>query len=113
MRTSLVSQRFRTLVDAYCSDSIAPAELRELAAILRQDLHARRFFAAYCRMHAELLFSTLAEHAVHTAGTRQGDGPDFRANENGTAPFGSGFWGTPGTLWPAHAVCRWLARWRR
>jgi hypothetical protein len=67
VRISSVSRRFHVLVDAFCSDSVAPAELRELEAILRQDPQARRFFAAYCRMHAELFFSTLAEHAVHSA----------------------------------------------
>ncbi|MCD4728778.1 MAG: hypothetical protein K8R46_14025, partial [Pirellulales bacterium] len=42
-------------------------ELRELETVLEGDERARRFFAAYCRMHAGLLFASRAECAVRLA----------------------------------------------
>ena len=64
MKSVWPSQRLRVLVDDFCTDHIEETELRELEALLRDDPDARAFFAAYCRMHAELFFAAEAEHAV-------------------------------------------------
>ena len=58
-RSADVSERLRVLVDAVCTSEIGQAELQELSALLRRDGRARRFYAAYCRMHAELYFAIL------------------------------------------------------
>ena len=65
MKSSMLSERLRILVDAYCTDGIEESEVRELEALLRGDAQARRYFSAYCRMHAELFFAAKAEHAIH------------------------------------------------
>ncbi len=66
-RSADVSERLRGLVDAACTSEIGQAELQELSALLRRDERARRFYAAYCRMHAELYFAIRAERAAQTA----------------------------------------------
>ena len=87
MRTSSVSHRLRALVEAYCCDSIAPADLKELDSLLRQDPQARQFFAAYCRMHSELLLSILADRAVQGADARREEVPVSRGDETGIVLF--------------------------
>ncbi len=66
-RSAEVSERLRVLADAACTSEIGPAELQELSGLLRADGRARRFYAAYCRMHAELYFAIRAERAAQTA----------------------------------------------
>ncbi len=66
MNAYVPSERLRVLVDAFCTDAINRAELRELDALLRGDPEARKFHAAYCRMHAELMFTLCAEQAVRS-----------------------------------------------
>jgi len=67
MKSSSMPERARYLVDAYCTDCISPEELRELESVLMNDERARRFFTAYCRMHAGLLFAVRADQAVRLA----------------------------------------------
>ena len=67
MKSSPIPERVRYLVDAYCTDGTDAEELHELETVLAGDERARRFFAAYCRMHAGLLFALRAECAVRLA----------------------------------------------
>ncbi len=66
MNAYVPSERLRVLVDAFCTDAISRVELRELDMMLRNAPEARQFHAAYCRMHAELMFSLCAEQAVRS-----------------------------------------------
>ena len=52
-----IPDRVQYLVDAACTSEINPTEAEELESLLRVDEASRQFYAAYCRMHAELLFS--------------------------------------------------------
>ena len=64
MKSTSVPERLRKLTDLFCTDAIGPEELSELEAILAVDARSRQFFAAYCRMHAGLLFALRADNAA-------------------------------------------------
>ncbi len=64
--------RFRDLVDAYCDDLIDEAGVAELEAALRAGEPARRYFASYFRLHAELDFAARAGRAAGRALDRAG-----------------------------------------
>jgi len=83
MKSSRVSERLRYLADAACTSEISDAEMRELQALLAADPAARRFYADFCRMHAELYLALRAERAVNSAGGEKGDSSHWCE-----APFG-------------------------
>src|SRR3954447_2487947 len=83
---SETSARLRDLVDDYCADLIDEAGVRELEAALLASGPARRYFAEYIQMHAELGFSARARRAASAAlnrvaiGRRAGRSPRARVS---------------------------------
>jgi hypothetical protein len=78
-----ISPRLLELTDAACTSELAATELGELDAMLRADPAARRFYAEYCRMHAELYFAIRAERAVCAAGGRGVESRESRVESGG------------------------------
>jgi len=62
-----VPEPVRDLVDAYCDDAIDEAGFRALEAELLASGPARRYFADYFRLHAELGFAARARRASSSA----------------------------------------------
>lgn len=62
-----IAPRLRVLADAACAGNVADDEVDDLERILSADAEARQFYAAYCRMHAELLLLLRARRAVDSA----------------------------------------------
>jgi FecR protein len=70
-----VSDRLRVLIDDYCADEVDEAGLLELEAGLLASECARRYFAEYWLVHADLGFSSRARRAASLALSRFRDGP--------------------------------------
>ena len=69
-----IPDRLRDLIDDYCADQIDEAGLLELEAGLRASESARRYFAEYWQVHAELGFSSRARRATSVALSRFEEG---------------------------------------
>ena len=65
-----ISDRLRDLIDDYCADRIDEEGVRELEAGLLASEPARRYFAEYAQLHAELGFSVRARRAASAALSR-------------------------------------------
>ena len=70
-----IPDRLRDLIDDSCAGLIDEAGLRELEAGLLESGPARRYFAEYWQMHAELGFATRARRAASAALSRFEGGP--------------------------------------
>ena len=70
-----IPDRLRDLIDECCADLLDEAGLRELEAGLLGSEPARRYFAEYWQVHAELGFSTRARRAASAALSRFEGGP--------------------------------------
>jgi FecR protein len=75
-----IPDRLRDVIDEYCADVIDEAGLAELEAGLVASEPARRYFAQYWQMHAELGFSMRARRAASAALRR------FEGSDPGTRP---------------------------
>ena len=65
-----IPDRLRDLVDDHCADLIDEAGVRDLEALLLESEPARRYFAEYWQMHAELGFTSRARRAASAALSR-------------------------------------------
>jgi FecR protein len=65
-----IPDRLRDLIDDYCANQIDEPGLLELEACLLASEAARRYFAEYLYIHAELAFSSRARRAASTALSR-------------------------------------------
>jgi hypothetical protein len=61
------SDRLRYLVDAACTSEASDVELRELESAMLTDSDLRQYYTAYCRMHAELLFTICGQRVARAA----------------------------------------------